>query len=142
MQFKKGQSGNPAGRPRGIRDRRTLLAEQLFDGEAETLLRTAIDLAKKKNIAALKMCLDRIYPELKERPLAFELPPMEKVADAVAAMAAVAQGLADGELTAGEAADLGKVVEAFTQTLWDADLEARITRLEQIVKEREAKEKK
>ena len=35
--WEKGQSGNPRGKPRGARNRATLLAEALLDGEAEAL---------------------------------------------------------------------------------------------------------
>src|SRR4029077_7685570 len=41
-----GQSGNPSGRPKGSRNRTTLAAEALLDGEAEQLTRKAIELAK------------------------------------------------------------------------------------------------
>jgi Family of unknown function (DUF5681) len=33
--FRKGQSGNPSGRPRGARNKTTLAVEALLDGEAE-----------------------------------------------------------------------------------------------------------
>jgi hypothetical protein len=35
--FEKGRSGNPAGRPRGCRNRSTLAAQLLLQGEAEAL---------------------------------------------------------------------------------------------------------
>jgi hypothetical protein len=56
--FKPGQSGNPAGKPRGSRNRTTLAVEALLDGEAETLTRKAIELAKAGDLAALRVCLD------------------------------------------------------------------------------------
>jgi hypothetical protein len=34
MTFEKGQSGNPAGRPPGSRNKATILAEAMFQGEA------------------------------------------------------------------------------------------------------------
>src|SRR5438477_6015095 len=43
--FPKGQSGNPAGRPRGSSNRATRAAEMLLDGEAAALTRKAVELA-------------------------------------------------------------------------------------------------
>jgi hypothetical protein len=40
--FRKGKSGNPMGRPRGIRNKATLAAEALFEGEIEEICRKAI----------------------------------------------------------------------------------------------------
>lgn len=41
----KGHSGNPAGRPLRSRNKATLLMEAMLEGEAEQLIRKAIDLA-------------------------------------------------------------------------------------------------
>ena len=43
--FPKGQSSNPAGRPRGSSNRATRAAELLLDGEATALTRKAVELA-------------------------------------------------------------------------------------------------
>ena len=57
--FPKGQSGNPAGRPRGSSNRAMRAAELLLDGEAAALTRKAVELALAGNQAALRLCLDR-----------------------------------------------------------------------------------
>ena len=139
MTFQKGESGNPAGRPRGVRDKRSVLAEQLLEDDADAIVRKAIDLAKAGDGGALKLCIERICPSLKQRPLMFELPPMQSAADAAAGIAAITQGLAEGTLTAGEAADLSKMVGIFAEALALSDIENRITKLEEITKAREAK---
>jgi hypothetical protein len=46
MQFQKGQSGNPLGRAPGARNKATLIAEALLQGEAAELTRTAIERAQ------------------------------------------------------------------------------------------------
>jgi hypothetical protein len=60
--FTKGESGNPAGRPRGSRNAVTLAAEAMLDGEAEALTRKAIDMALAGDTVALKLCIDRFSP--------------------------------------------------------------------------------
>ena len=47
MQFEKGQSGNPAGRRPGSKNKSTLMAQALFEGEAEELMRTAVSKARE-----------------------------------------------------------------------------------------------
>jgi hypothetical protein len=130
MTFQKGESGNLAGRPRGIRDRRAIIAEELLEAEADAIVRTALDIAKKGDPWALRLCLERISPRLRQRPLEFELPPMRTAADAALAIAAVTQGVADGTLTASEAADLARMVQAFAYGLTAADMENRVVALE------------
>ena len=60
--FRKGVSGNPAGKPKGTRHRATLAAEALLDGEAEKLTRRAIEKALEGDASALRLCLERILP--------------------------------------------------------------------------------
>ncbi|KPJ67503.1 MAG: hypothetical protein AMJ43_04420 [Coxiella sp. DG_40] len=61
MTFKKGRSGNPQGRPRGVKDRRVLFAEML-DNHKDTLFNKALELALAGNEQMLKLLLDRILP--------------------------------------------------------------------------------
>jgi hypothetical protein len=71
MPFEPGKSGNPAGKLKGTRNKTTLAVEALLDGEAETITRKAIELAKDGDLAALRLCLDRIAPPRKDRPVLF-----------------------------------------------------------------------
>ena len=52
--FQKGQSGNPRGKPKGLRSKMTLAIEALFEGEAEALTRKAIEKALGGDIVALR----------------------------------------------------------------------------------------
>ncbi len=128
MQFQPGQSGNPAGRQRGSRNKRTILAEKLFDAAAEPLVKALIDLAKQGHPAALRLCMDRICPT-RDRPVAFELPAIASADDAVGAMASIVQGLAAGDITPAEAGKLARVVQTFTQTVSTAALEQEVKAL-------------
>jgi len=61
VKFAKGQSGNPQGRPRGIKDKRILFAE-ILDSHKDTLFDKALELALAGNEQMLKLLLDRILP--------------------------------------------------------------------------------
>lgn len=129
--FRAGQSGNPAGKATGTRNRTTVALEKLLDDEADALTRTAIDLAKGGDTVALRMCLDRLMPVRKDRPITFVLPEIEKAADLTKATSALMQGVASGEITPSEAAELSKLVEAHGKAMTVVDLAARLTALEQ-----------
>jgi Family of unknown function (DUF5681) len=130
MQFQKGQSGNPSGRPAGARNKATIMAEALLQGEAEELTRLAIEHARSGDMTALRMCLDRVAPPCKHRTIAFELPPLASAADAASALAAITAAVAAGELTPSEAGELFKLVEGFARLLKTTILEERVGALE------------
>src|SRR5919202_1425186 len=69
----KGQSGNPAGRPKGAKNKTTLLAEQL-EADGEPLLERRLARALEGDSVALRFCLARLLPPAKHRPVSFELP--------------------------------------------------------------------
>ena len=129
--FPKGVSGNPAGKPRGARHKATLAAEALFDGEAEGLTRKAIELALSGDATALRLCLDRILPPRRERPVRLALPPLKSAADAAAALAAIAAGVGQGAITPGEATEMAKLIEAFVAVLDTGEFEQRLRDLEE-----------
>ena len=64
--FKKGQSGNRAGRPKGIKDRRVKYRE-LLEPNARALVKKAVQLALDGDTTALRLCLDRIIPTIKAK---------------------------------------------------------------------------
>jgi Family of unknown function (DUF5681) len=130
MPFQPGQSGNPAGKVPGTRNKATRAVEAMLDGEAEDITRKAIELAKAGNGHAISLCLTRLCPPPKDRPVPFDLPRMETTADAVAASAAIVNAVAAGELTLSEAAELTRLVENFAKTLQIHDIEARVKKLE------------
>jgi hypothetical protein len=133
-QFQPGQSGNPAGKPKGTRNKTTLALEALFDGEAEALTRKAIELAKTGDIPALRRCLDRILPPRKDRPISFEMPKVEGAKDAAAAISAVLGAVSAGEITPSDAGEITKLLDAYVRAFETAELAERVERLEKATK--------
>ncbi|TXN76078.1 hypothetical protein FV228_01570 [Methylobacterium sp. WL18] len=128
--FVEGQSGNPAGRPRGSRNRSTLALEAIFEGEAEALSRRAIEMALDGDGPAMKLCLDRLLSPRRDRSITFDLPVIETAADLPRATAALLQAVSSGEITPSEAADVGKAVSAHIEAITAADLHHRLAALE------------
>jgi hypothetical protein len=129
--FKKGQSGNPRGRPPGARNAATVIAEQLLEGEVEALVRKAIEQAKRGNMIALRLCLDRILPPRRDRLIHFTLPVLKSAKDASDAVASITAAVADGEVTPAEAGELVRLLEAFVKSLEIVEIELRLTALEE-----------
>ncbi len=123
------QRGNP-GRPKGARNKATLAAEALLSGEAEALARRAVELALEGDTTALRLCLERIVPPQRDRPVMFALPRLETPADAVRASAALVEAVASGDLTPAEAGELSKLLDGFTRAIEVHDLMARVEQLE------------
>jgi hypothetical protein len=129
--FAKGHSGNPSGRPPGLRNKATRAAEMLLDGEAETITRKAIEHAKGGDPWAIRLCLERILPARKDRPVDFHLLPIEAASDAAKASSAIVAAVADGSLTPSEASELGKLIETYVRSIEATDFEERLRKLEE-----------
>jgi Family of unknown function (DUF5681) len=129
--FRKGESGNPAGRPAGARNKATEAAELLLDGEAEALTRKAVERALEGDAAALRLCLDRIIPPRRGRAVQLDgVPPVCSAADLGDTMAAITTAATGGAITPGEAAELARVVEIFVRAVETSDFERRLRQLE------------
>ena len=87
--FRRGQSGNPSGRPRGSSNRATRAAELLLDSEATALTRKAVELALAGDQAALRLCLDRTVAPRRERSVELALPPIHSANDILGAIKVV-----------------------------------------------------
>jgi hypothetical protein len=111
MRFQPGQSGNPAGRPPGSRNKHTLEAEVMLAERAEATVTKILDRADRGEPAAMRLCMDRIAPTGANRPIAIELPPVEAPDDVVAATRVVMGALTAGEISARETINLLTVIE-------------------------------
>jgi hypothetical protein len=129
--FERGTSGNPSGRPKGSRNAATLACEALLDGQAEALTQKAIQMALDGDPVALRLCLDRIYPPRKDRPVTFTLPQITSAGDAADLMAAVTKAVAAGHITPSEATEIAKVIDAYVKAYQTAELDERVPRIQQ-----------
>lgn len=132
--FQKGQSGNPAGKPKGARHKTTLAVQALLDGEAENITRKAIEAAMAGDITAIRLVLERILPARKDSPITLELPAISNSSNVVELMQAVLDAVSNGEITPLEANALAGVVEQWRKTYESKELADRLALLEETIK--------
>jgi hypothetical protein len=128
--FKKGQSGNPTGRPIGTRNKATVAAEKLMEGDVDMLTRGMLELAHRGDIKALRYCLDRIIPPLHKEKIAFELPSIECFEEIPAAIAAIISGVAAGKILHQHADVLMKLIATLQKSFGQTEYEHRLSFLE------------
>ena len=129
--FRPGKSGNPRGRPKGARNATTVAAEALLDGEAEVLARTCINKALEGNMAALRLCMERILPPQKSRPVSIKIPKIDGPGTILSSMQAVVHSVADGETAPDDAHTLMGLLELTRRAHEHVDFEGRLAMLEE-----------
>lgn len=129
--FTKGKSGNPKGRPKGARNKATIAAEALMDGDASAITKKAIELAKAGDLTAIKLCLERILPPRKSRPLQVSVPKIEKTEDVLKAVNAVLLALSNGKVNIEEAEALLRTVEVARKAMETEEMQREIDEIEQ-----------
>jgi hypothetical protein len=129
--FKGGQSGNPAGRPKGARTRATAFGEAILQKDADDIVRAVVDAAKAGDPTAMRLCIERLIPARKGRPIVFALPKVAKPEDIVAALGTLTAKVASGELTPDEAASVAAIIELKRRAIETVELDARLRALEE-----------
>jgi len=123
--FGPGESGNPAGRPKGARNKATILAERLFEQKVEAVVEKINEHAIGGNVAAMRLFLDRAAPRTRDR-IEFALPELLTSDDAFAAQLALIAAVAAGEVSPREAERMMGLLGTVMSTLANRERNARI----------------
>jgi hypothetical protein len=102
------------------------------------LVRKAIDLAKAGDMAAIRLCVERLVPRRAEPHIEFEMPPIAEPKDAIGVLSRIMEGVGRGELTASEASSLVSVVQASLKAIEVLNLDERMTTLEERMNAKQA----
>lgn len=131
--WQKGKSGNPKGRTNGSRNKVTLSAINLIEGESDVLTRKAVDSALNGNTQMLKFCLERLVPVCKDLPVKLNIPAPKTVEEVTKMTEAILGKLNSGELTPSQAEVIGKNVDRHLKSLQLNELESRLETLEDLI---------
>jgi hypothetical protein len=112
--FSPGQSGNPAGRPKGSRNKATLVAEALLDEATGPVVAKAIDDALAGDGAMLRTVFQAICKKDPGRTIELDLPE-GRFGDPVAFLEATMRAVALGEITPQEGALLARLASVMVQ---------------------------
>jgi hypothetical protein len=100
-----------------------------LEGDAEELIRKAIELAKGGNVAMLKMFLGPILP--RERLIQIELPhATDPDHDPVETLVQVIRAVTEGKISPSEGAAIASLLESYRKTLELAEVVERLDKLE------------
>jgi len=129
--YPKGTSGNPSGRPPGSRNKSTLLLLAPLEQAADSLVQRAIAMALDGSVPALRLCIERLFPPCKDRTVQIDLPQTKTARDRSAALSAVIDAIADGQLTPAEGESMANILATDKELATAGDVEYRLERLEE-----------
>jgi len=99
--FRPGHSGNPAGRPKGARNKASIIAEAKIEEKFGAVIDKLIERALDGNVSALRFCAGRVLPE--RPPVEISLAGVRTTEAALEVSEALFDAVAAGDLTAQEA---------------------------------------
>jgi hypothetical protein len=124
--FMPGQSGNPAGKAPGTRNRKTVLMAALRDGEGEAAARVVIEKALAGDAVAARFVVALISPKPRGRTIHLDMPEDDDC-NVVTAFNVTLRALCEGEITPDEALQVSRFLDGRRRTLQAWQLEEKLT---------------
>ena len=125
------QPGNKAGRgrPRGSRNKATLMAQALLDAHSEALIKKCLHMALTGDAAAMRLYIERLLPR---RELPVSVAPMRggTAAQIAQTLDVLLKNVSSGQLTPTEAQTLASILEHRRRAIETEEHEARLRTLE------------
>ena len=127
------QPGNQfgRGRPRGSRNKKTLISQELLDNHAEALTRQALKLALKGDSQMVRTLLGYILPQRRDLPLKTGPLPMGSAAQLSQASEKLMKRVTSGQISTSEALKIADLLEHRRHIIETENFEMRLRVLEQ-----------
>jgi hypothetical protein len=124
--FVPGQSGNPAGKKPGTKNRKTLMMEALRDGEDVAAARVVIEKALAGDAVAARFVVALVSPKPRGRTIHLEMPE-EDDCNVVTAFNVTLRAMCNGEITPDEALQVSRFLDGRRKVLQAWQLEEKLT---------------
>lgn len=118
------------GRPRGSRNKRSLIAKQLLDDHSEDIVQKALVMALKGDVGLLRTLLSYILPHPKDLPCETGPLPMATLEEISQTSEATLKRVASGKITLSEAGKIFDLIEGCRRVIATEELEDRVNALE------------
>jgi hypothetical protein len=106
----------------------------MLQPHAEALMDTAVSMAKLGDTAALKLCLDRLMPPIREERVRVNVPLIDGPDSCTVAQASVLNAVAKGEMLPSEGQALSGLIDAQRRAYETSDHAKRLMALEELLK--------
>jgi hypothetical protein len=133
MRGKPFQPGNKygCGRPPGSRNQVASKSQTILEEHEEILIKKCVHMALQENVTALRLCIERLEPILRQRTPRFKMPSLTSMAGVDAASGAVINGVARGRLTTEQGEAFTEMLEGRRKIIETAQFEGRLKALEE-----------
>lgn len=132
--WQKGQSGNPKGRKKGGKTQSTIIRQQL-ESHSDEIINKVVEIALRGNLNAIKLCLERICPPLKQAEVSFEFGNIGGKS-LTEKGEVIINSLAEGNITAHEARNAISILLTQGRLKEIDELENRLSSLEEALNDR------
>jgi hypothetical protein len=133
--FKAGQSGNPAGKPKGTIHKVTQLRDALLD-DVPALLERTKKAALEGDMTAMKILLDRTVPTLKPGQATVYLPELDVDMPVHQKASIITDAVVTGDIPAESGLSLLKMAEALAKILETTQIREELDALKTMMKEK------
>jgi len=126
QKFKPGKSGNPRGRPKGTKNKNTLL-RYLLEEHTKEILDKAVSMAKRGSAKHQKLILERVLPPLRSTDLPIKLSLTGTLEDKASE---ILNAVSNAKITPNDANKLMKILLDYSKIMEIDELEQRVNFLE------------
>jgi hypothetical protein len=103
----------------------------MLSDHGEALVKKCVVMALQGDMAALRLCMERLVAPCKQSPAQFRLPSISTAAELVQAQAAILDGFSRGQLAPSHAETMSDLLDKHRRLLETEQMEARLQALEQ-----------